>query len=126
MVCSPSQAFDLLKDDSCPDAESLIVLGFDGKNRIRYQEVFKHLIAKGKHNSLIASPIDIFSPLLRVSCKNFILAHNHPSGDVNPSEEDLRFCRKISQAAKLLGISFLDNLIFSDQEYYSFRQHGLI
>jgi DNA repair protein RadC len=54
------------------------------------------------------------------------VAHNHPSGSLRPSEEDNEMTRRLKSAADILGINFLDHLIFSEKSYFSFRQEGLL
>ena len=60
------------------------------------------------------------------NCNAFLIAHNHPSGDVEPSYNDLYVTRKVKEAAKLLGYHFLDHLIFSNKAYYSLKEHNLL
>ena len=55
-----------------------------------------------------------------------ILAHNHPSGNLKPSQEDMTITKKVKEAAKLLDMVIQDHLIFGDQTYFSFADEGLI
>jgi DNA repair protein RadC len=55
-----------------------------------------------------------------------IVAHNHPSGRLDPSSEDREITRKLKEAADILGIALLDHIIFSSRGYYSFVEHGLL
>jgi DNA repair protein RadC len=55
-----------------------------------------------------------------------IVCHNHPSGNLNPSESDTRITQKIKDAGAMLDIQLLDHLIISDKEYYSFADNGLL
>jgi DNA repair protein RadC len=55
-----------------------------------------------------------------------IIAHNHPSGDPTPSEEDKRVTQQIAQAAATLGMKLLDHIIVAKRGYYSFQEHGLL
>lgn len=59
-------------------------------------------------------------------CDSCILSHNHPSGDVNPSDEDIRLTGRISEALSIIGVSLVDHIIVSDESYYSFAEAGLI
>jgi DNA repair protein RadC len=58
--------------------------------------------------------------------KNIILAHNHPSGNLKPSEADVSLTKKIKEAAKLMDIQVLDHLLLSESGYFSFADEGLI
>ena len=55
-----------------------------------------------------------------------ILVHNHPSGDPNPSEDDVNITRRIKNGADLLGLELADHIIIGDNDYFSFREHGYI
>ncbi len=102
--------------------EILKAVYLDVKNRM-----LGHVdVAVGSYNTVAASPADIFSPALEFRSRRFVLIHNHPSGDTAPSEDDLRFTRKLRKASEILGIDFMDHLIFGRDCYYSFREAGLI
>jgi DNA repair protein RadC len=121
-VCKPETAYEVVRDDFSPVTESMHLLILDTKNRV----IEKVLIAKGTHNCLCVTPADILHPVLFSAGRHMILAHNHPSGNVAPSEEDIRFTKKVIKAAQLLGIQFLDHLVYSNSEFYSFKIHGLL
>jgi DNA repair protein RadC len=55
-----------------------------------------------------------------------ILVHNHPSGSTNPSEQDIKLTRKLFAAGEMLDLPVLDHLIFTDNNYYSFRDNGIL
>jgi DNA repair protein RadC len=97
-------------------------MGMDIANSVR----FVHTLAKGSHNSLIITPADIFSHLFRLNLKHFILCHNHPSGQLVPSQEDIDFTDKIRECSKIMGLQFLDHMIINQDEYYSFKKSGLM
>lgn len=66
----------------------------------------------------------IFGAALKANATAMVLAHNHPSGNLTPSTNDIASTKKIVQAAKLLGMTVMDHLILTTQGYYSFLQHG--
>ncbi|NNL16288.1 MAG: DNA repair protein, partial [Flavobacteriaceae bacterium] len=68
----------------------------------------------------------LFVIAIKTAASSIIMAHNHPSGNLNPSECDKRLFEKIVKASKLLDINILDNLIISNHGYYSFADEGLI
>ena len=86
----------------------------------------KELISKGGLNATVADPKTIFSAALRYSAVNIMLAHNHPSGSLKPSQQDAELTKKISAAGRLLDIKVLDHLIITDSSYYSFADEGVI
>lgn len=76
-----------------------------------------------------ASHVDprlVFSVALQAASSAVVLAHNHPSGSLTPSEEDLKLTLRLSQAGAVLGVHLLDHLIITKDEHFSFSDHGLI
>jgi len=121
-LTSPNMVFQAVKGEFCPLSESMHFLAVDSQNKI----MKKFLICKGGYNTVYCTPSDIFRPLMIMGGRKFILTHNHPSKDVTPSEEDILFTKKVSKGADLLGLQFLDHLVYSDEQFYSFKANGLI
>ena len=69
---------------------------------------------------------DVFRPALIAGAAAIIIAHNHPSGNTTPSEQDRKFTREAVTAGKLLNIQVLDHLIITETDYYSFSYNGEI
>ena len=86
----------------------------------------KHLISKGGMTGTVADPKIIFKLALEHNAANIVLAHNHPSGNLKPSQEDLNLTRKLVEAGKLLNLYVLDHVIFANRLFYSFGDEGLI
>lgn len=86
----------------------------------------RHLISKGGQAGTIADPKIIFQTALENHSASIILSHNHPSGNLKPSQADLQLTRKLKDAGDLLDISVLDHLIFADSGYLSFADEGLM
>lgn len=121
-ISTPSTVFEALKEDFNPVQEEMYLLILNTKNKI----IDKILISKGGHNSMAITPIEILRPIIMTNGNNFILAHNHPSGDINPSEEDITFTRKLKKAVDLLGLNLLDHVIYTDSDWYSFNKENLL
>lgn len=83
-------------------------------------------IATGGKNNCIVDPRIIFSTALKSNASNIILAHNHPSGNLTPSDADIMITNRLVEAGKLLEITVFDHLIITDKNYYSFADNGLI
>ncbi len=83
-------------------------------------------VSTGGVAGTVADPKVIFATALKGNASSIILAHNHPSGNLKPSEADRQLTNKLSQAGKLLDISVLDHLIITAEEYLSFADEGLI
>ncbi|MFD2145233.1 RadC family protein [Mucilaginibacter antarcticus] len=86
----------------------------------------KELISKGGLTGTVADPKIIFSIALQQNAVSIVMAHNHPSGNLKPSQLDIDLTRKIASAGKLLDIKVLDHLIITNDGYYSFADEGVI
>ncbi|PWG79640.1 RadC family protein [Pararcticibacter amylolyticus] len=85
-----------------------------------------HLISKGGQSGTVADPKVIFQTALENHAASVILSHNHPSGNLKPSQADLGLTRKLSEAGAFLDIPVLDHLIFGDNAYLSMADEGLM
>lgn len=83
-------------------------------------------VAEGTMNTCPVDPREVFSAALLARSTAIVLAHNHPSGDAEPSELDLFLTRQLWAGARLLGIRLLDHLILSDEGYTSLLERGLM
>ena len=83
-------------------------------------------ISKGGMAGTVADPKVIFAAAIKSAASSIILAHNHPSQNLNPSQADFNLTRKIKNGGELLDIGVLDHLIISSEGYYSFADEGLI
>lgn len=88
--------------------------------------VSKQLISKGGMAGTVADPKIIFKVSLEQNGACIILAHNHPSGNLRPSQQDISITKKLVEAGKMLDLLVLDHLIFSNNLFYSFGDEGLI
>ena len=86
----------------------------------------KHLISKGGQAGTVADPKIIFNTALENHAAYVILAHNHPSGNLRPSQADIDLTRKLKSAGAFLDIPILDHLIITDEGFFSFADEGLI
>ncbi len=84
------------------------------------------LITRGTVNRSLIHPREVFANAVREQANSIVVAHNHPSGHLNPSKEDMESTRRLLDAAQILGIKLLDHIIFSATSYLSFAQQGLI
>jgi len=115
-------AFELLKSKFNPDAEEFWLLTLNTSLTLTGSV----LIAKGTLNYCSVHPRDLFRECIRANAFAFIMAHNHPSLDTQPSPEDIKLTNRFFRIAKMLEIPMLDHLIFTDKSYYSFKENSLI
>ena len=83
-------------------------------------------VSVGLVNRAIVHPREVFADPIKDRAAAVLVAHNHPSGNVQPSREDLEVTARIEEAGRILGIALLDHIIFSVKGYYSFLEHGHI
>ncbi len=83
-------------------------------------------VSIGSLNASIVHPREVFKPAVVQSSASILLVHNHPSGDPEPSEEDLSITRRLVQAGDLLGIGVLDHVIVASRGHVSFRDRQLL
>lgn len=107
------------------DCEHLVSLLLDGQNNF----IGMTLVAKGGIHGLHVGVRDVFKLALLHNAHAIIMSHNHPSGNVEPSSEDLVFTKACIQAGTNLGCPILDHIIISsgiEKGHYSFLSHGII
>ncbi|MFH7241757.1 MAG: RadC family protein [Spirulina sp.] len=119
IIDDPAIAATLLASDLMWQAlERFAVIALDIKGRV----IGYSVVAQGTKTECIADPKEIFGWLLRVGATRAIIAHNHPSGSLDPSLEDISLTRLFIQAGQTLSLSILDHLILGNGDYRSLRQ----
>ena len=89
--------------------------------------IIKYLnVSVGSLNSSIVHPREVFSEAVKAGCSGMLLVHNHPSGDPEPSREDVETTQRLVNAGSILGIKVLDHVIIGDGRYISLREQGLM
>ena len=82
-------------------------------------------ISRGSLNSSIVHPREVFRIAIKRSSASIILAHNHPSGDLTPSQEDINLTKRLVKTGKIVGIEVLDHLIIANKSYSSLKEKNL-
>ena len=102
--------------------EHFVVLYLNAKNQL----VHKETISMGTLNANLVHPREVFEPALKYSAAQIIVAHNHPSGDPKPSEDDLEVTKRLTEAGKMMGIDVMDHVIVSKNSHFSFKEEKLL
>lgn len=102
--------------------ENFVVLYLNARNQL----IHKEFVSIGSLNSALVHPREVFLPAIQHLSASIILIHNHPSGDCDPSSEDIELTRRLVSAGELLGIEVLDHLIVSSSTYLSMKEKGLM
>lgn len=121
-IRNPNDVFNYLKDMGNLNKEHFRGLYLDVKNKIIHDEV----ISIGTLDRNIVHPRDVFHPAVKTFSAGIILAHNHPSGDTTPSEEDIAITKRMVETGKVMGIDIIDHIIIGKKGFTSLKEEGLI
>ena len=100
--------------------EKVIGLYLDTKNKV----IKKEVLSIGILDSSLIHPRELFKEAIKESAKSVILVHNHPSGDCNPSQEDIKITNILIEAGKLLDVKLLDHIIIGKEKYWSWKEEN--
>jgi DNA repair protein RadC len=110
-----------LEDKIDQDKEHFYVMHLNIKNRVTLVE----LVSLGTLNASLVHPRETFRRAVIAGSASIIVAHNHPSGEVEPSDEDTKVTNQLFEAGKILGITLHDHIIFAKDKFFSFRGNNV-
>lgn len=120
-ILGPRDISSLISPLVAKDArEHFYAVYLNTRNRVLGVE----LVSLGTLNASLVHPREVFSPALTLHAAALVVAHNHPSGEVEPSEDDIDLSRRLQQAGDILGIGLLDSVIVAGKDYYSLKEGG--
>jgi len=114
-VTSPKEIYQWVRRLEDSDREKMIAIYLNAANKV----IGYHVVFVGATSSCTVSPREIIKMAIMVNATALAIAHNHPSGQAEPSRDDKRFTDDMKTACKLMGISFLDHLVVGDKGFYS-------
>jgi DNA repair protein RadC len=117
-INSARDAVAQLQELRAAKKEHFVVLYLNARNQL----IHKENISIGTLNASLVHPREVFEPALRILASQIIVAHNHPSGDIAPSEEDLKITKRLRSAGELLGIEVLDHIIIAENNFSSLKE----
>lgn len=122
-IRKPEDVYKLLSSELIHlQKEQFICLLLNTKNDV----ITKEVISIGSLNASIVHPREVFRMAIKRSCASIICAHNHPSGNPDPSKEDIEITNRLVEAGDILGISVLDHVIIGHNRFFSFKEQGLL
>ncbi|MEP7146866.1 MAG: DNA repair protein RadC, partial [bacterium] len=123
-LTNPDLVIHKIKEmDISYDAEGFYVLSLNSKNKL----IDCRIATSGIINASLVHPRETFKIAIEKCANSIIVAHNHPSGDTNPSKEDINITARLKETGKVIGIEVLDHIIFSrSDDYFSFKEHDMI
>ena len=124
-IWSPEGAYKAITTITNVQEEAQEVFGVLILNT-KHKIVAVHEVSRGTLNASIVHPREVFKPAILHNAAAIICFHNHPSGDPEPSEEDIRITKRLVEAGKIIGIEIVDNIIVGDDRYTSLRKRGVV
>lgn len=116
-ISSTDDAVYQLRDIANKKQEHLVVFYLNARLEVLQREI----VGIGMLNAMRITPKEIFTPALQTPCASLIVAHNHPSNDPTPSDDDIHFTKVLQEAGEIMGIPLFDHIIISPSGYFSFR-----
>jgi DNA repair protein RadC len=122
VIRRPEDAASLTRELSAARKEHFCTLYLDTRNRVMRKET----VSIGTLNASLVHPREVFQPAVESSAASVVLVHNHPSGDPEPSREDLLLTKRLVTAGEIMGIEVLDHVIVARRSFVSLRERKLM
>ena len=119
---SSSKVFEFYKDKINSVQEHVYCIYLDASKKV----IEEKLLFIGTANYSLIHPRDIFKEAYLINATSIICVHNHPSGNVKPSHEDVNMTERLREVGMIMGIRLIDHIIISEDKYYSFLENGKI
>jgi len=121
-ITDAKDVLPLLNDIAGKQQEYFVCISLNGANEV----IEKRIVTVGLLDKSQVHPREVFADVITDRAASVILSHNHPSGELKPSNSDLKIHEQLIEAGKILGIKVLDHIIISKKGYFSFQEEGLI
>jgi len=121
-LLEPKDVLPMLSDIMNKQQEYFVCISLNGANEI----IEKRIVTVGLVDKTQVHPREVFADVIGDRAASVIIAHNHPSGELRPSENDLKVHKQLTEAGKILGIKVLDHLIVTKKGYCSLQEEGFI
>jgi len=121
-ISQPKDVLPMLSDIMNKQQEYFVCISLNGANEI----IEKRIVTVGLVDKTQVHPREVFADVIGDRAASVIIAHNHPSGELRPSENDLKVHKQLTEAGKILGIKVLDHLIVTRKGYCSLQEEGFI
>ena len=121
-ISFPPDVLPLIRHFADRRQEHFICVSLNGANEV----IATRVVSVGLVNKTQVHPREVFADPITDRASTVIVAHNHPSGSLEPSKEDIEITGQLKSAGEILGIRLLDHIVFNQKGYYSFLEKGLI
>ena len=122
LLLSPREVWEECKDFRESKKEHFVIFFLDTQNQVLKREV----ISVGTLNASIIHPREVFEPAISNLSSHIIIAHNHPSGSLEPSDEDLSVTKRLTDSGRILGIEILDHILVTKEGFMCFKERNFI
>ncbi|WP_077621359.1 RadC family protein [Sediminibacillus massiliensis] len=123
VIRSPEDGADYVMEEMRQlNQEHFVCMFLNTKNQVLHRQT----IFIGSLNASIVHPREVFREAVKRSAASIICAHNHPSGDPSPSQEDIHVTKRLSECGKMIGIELLDHLVIGDRKFVSLKEKGYL
>jgi len=122
VIACPADSIPFLSEIRDKNKEHFLCLYLNARNQVIHSET----ISIGSLSASIVHPREVFRAAITHSAAGIVLAHNHPSGDVSPSRDDIDLTRRLVRAGEIMGIDILDHIIIGQDEFLSMKERGLM
>ena len=117
-ITSPADVLPEIRHIRDLNKEHFVAIFLNARNQV----IKTDTISMGSLNASLVHPREVFAPAVGISAASVILAHNHPSGDVTPSKEDISLTKRMVQAGQIMGIEVVDHLIVASDKFLSMKE----
>jgi DNA repair protein RadC len=121
ILLSPKDVWQRMEDIRDSKKEHFVVFYLDSRN----QEIQREIISIGTLNESLVHPREVFEGAIKNNASSIIIVHNHPTGNVEPSMDDLSLTKRLVEAGKILGVEVVDHIIVSNLNVFSFKEKKL-
>lgn len=122
IINDPLDAVNQVNEIRNRKKENFVVLYLNARNELIHRE----FVSIGSVNSSIVHPREVFAPAIEHRATGVVMVHNHPSGNHNPSDDDLELTKRLVESGKILGIEVFDHIVVTENDYYSMKENDLL
>ncbi len=122
IINEPKDIVPFIQNYAMRPTEHLLAVSLNGAREI----ISIHVICSGSGNMAVLRPADIFAEAVKERASAIVVSHNHPSGSLLPSLDDIKTTEVLLDASRLLGIALLDHIIITRDGYFSFTEHNML
>ena len=117
---NPRAVFDYLQECATSEVELFVVLALDASGNIRFCKV----VGQGTVSRCLVHPREVYRVAIEHNASSVCVAHVHPSGNLDPSSDDLEVTMRLKRAGELIGIPLIDHIVFGTTGFHSMAEHG--